>query len=93
MVVGFKAQDRPRRLVGVDTAADADMTRAALTKFAHATAELVGLASEIGDGDIAIDLRFAGPDYGLPDEATIVAIRTAAPGAIIRIRPARFGAT
>ena len=25
-----------------------------------------------------IDPRFAGPDYGLPDEATIAAIRTAA---------------
>src|SRR5690242_13058648 len=38
MVVGFLAQDRPRRLIGVDTAADAGMTRAAVTRIARATA-------------------------------------------------------
>jgi 1-aminocyclopropane-1-carboxylate deaminase len=78
MVVGFKAQRRPRLLVGVDTAADAAMTRAAVTKIARATADLVGLGREIGDEDIVIDPRFAGPDYGLPDDETIAAIRAAA---------------
>jgi 1-aminocyclopropane-1-carboxylate deaminase len=78
MVVGFKAQDRPRRLVGIDTAADADMTRSAVTKIARATAELIGLRTDVEDEDIVIEPRFCGPDYGLPDEATIAAIRTAA---------------
>jgi 1-aminocyclopropane-1-carboxylate deaminase len=77
MVVGFRAQDRPRRLIGIDTAADAEMTRAAVTKIARATAELVGLNTEVRDEDIVIDPRFCGPDYGLPDEATIAAIRMA----------------
>ncbi|MCK8783087.1 1-aminocyclopropane-1-carboxylate deaminase [Roseomonas sp. NAR14] len=78
MVVGFGAQDRRRRLLGIDTAADAAMTRAAVTKIARATAELIGLNREIRDEEIEIDPRFAGPDYGLPDDATIAAIRTAA---------------
>jgi 1-aminocyclopropane-1-carboxylate deaminase len=78
MVVGFGAQDRKRRLIGIDTAADAAMTRAAVTKIARATAELVGLKREVRDEEIEIDPRFAGPDYGLPDEATVAAIRTAA---------------
>jgi 1-aminocyclopropane-1-carboxylate deaminase len=78
MVVGFLAQDRPRRLIGVDTAADAAMTRAAVTKIARATADLVGLSNEVRDEDVVIDPRFCGPDYGLPDEATIAAIRMAA---------------
>jgi 1-aminocyclopropane-1-carboxylate deaminase len=78
MVVGFKAQEKPRRLIGIDTAADAEMTRRAVTKIAHATADLVGLKSEIRHEDIIIDPRFAGPDYGLPDGATISAIRKAA---------------
>ena len=78
MVVGFRAQDRPRRLIGIDTAADIAMTRAAVTKIARATADLVGLRQDIRDEDIEIDARFCGPDYGLPDEATIAAIRTAA---------------
>jgi 1-aminocyclopropane-1-carboxylate deaminase len=79
MVVGFAAQqDRKRRLIGIDTAADAAMTRAAVTKIARATAALVGLKRDIRDEEIEIDPRFAGPDYGLPDEATVAAIRSAA---------------
>ncbi len=78
MAVGFLAQDRERRLIGVDTAANAEMTRRAVTKIARATADLVGLNRELRDSDIEIDARFAGPDYGLPDEATVSAIRAAA---------------
>jgi 1-aminocyclopropane-1-carboxylate deaminase len=78
LVVGFLAQDRPRRVIGIDTAADAAMTRAAVTKIARATAELVGLNTEVRDEDVVIDPRFAGPAYGIPDEQTIAAIRTAA---------------
>lgn len=78
MIVGFAAQERQRRLIGVDTAANASMTRAAVTKIVRTTAELVGLKRAISDNAIEIDPRFAGPDYGLPDEATIIAIRTVA---------------
>jgi 1-aminocyclopropane-1-carboxylate deaminase len=78
MVVGFGMQERRRRLIGIDTAANAAMTRAAVGKIARATAALIGLKREIRDNEIEIDPRFAGPDYGLPDEATIAAIRTAA---------------
>src|SRR5580692_6833095 len=78
MVVGFGAQTRRRRLIGIDTAANAAMTRAAVTKIARATAELIGLNREISDAEVEIDPRFAGPDYGLPDDATIAAIRKAA---------------
>lgn len=78
MVVGFGAQARRRRLIGIDTAANVAMTRAAVTKIARATAALIGLDREIRDAEIEIDPRFAGPDYGLPDDATVAAIRTAA---------------
>ena len=78
MVVGFGTQPRRRRLIGIDTAANAAMTRAAVTKIARATAALIGLSRDIRDAEIEIDSRFAGPDYGLPDEATIAAIRKAA---------------
>ncbi len=78
MVVGFAAQSRRRRLIGVDTAANAEMTRQAVTKIAHQTAAAVGLNTSIRDADIVIDPRFCGPDYGLPDEPTIAAIRMAA---------------
>jgi len=61
MVVGFSAQDRKRRLIGIDTAANAAMTRAAVTKIARATAALIGASHEIRDEDIEIDPRFAEP--------------------------------
>ncbi|ALZ84657.1 1-aminocyclopropane-1-carboxylate deaminase [Pseudomonas oryzihabitans] len=75
MVVGFRAQERERRLIGIDTAADAEMTRAAVTKIARNTAEMIGLKQEIRDEDVIIDPRFCGPDYGLPDAPTVEAIR------------------
>ena len=78
MIVGFAAQERERRLIGIDTAANESMTRAAVTKIARATADLVSLKRAISDNAIDIDPRLAGPDYGLPDEATIAAIRKAA---------------
>jgi 1-aminocyclopropane-1-carboxylate deaminase len=54
------------------------LTRRAVTKIARATAELIGIERTIEDADVIIDPRFAGPDYGLPDEPTIAAIRMAA---------------
>jgi 1-aminocyclopropane-1-carboxylate deaminase len=78
MVVGFGAQEQKRRVISIDTAANEAMTRAAVTKIARATAALVGLGRDIREEEIEIDPRFAGPDYGLPDESTIAAIRMAA---------------
>jgi 1-aminocyclopropane-1-carboxylate deaminase len=78
MIVGFRAQDRERRLIGIDTAAAPEMTRRAVTKIAQATAELVGLKREIRSQDVIIEPRYAGPAYGIPDEAAVEAIRLAA---------------
>jgi len=78
MVVGFKSQARSRRIIGVDTAGIPEMTRAAVTKIARKTAELVELDKEITDSDVIIDSRYAGPAYGIPDEVTLSAIGTVA---------------
>ena len=78
MVVGFRAQERERRLIGIDTAADVEMTRRAVTKIALATAELIGLKRHIRNEDIVIESRYSGPAYGIPDAATIEAIRLTA---------------
>lgn len=78
MVVGFAGQHKRRRVIGIDTAADAAMTRAAVAKIAGATADLVGLGRAIEEDEIIIESRFAGPSYGVPDKSTIDAIRTAA---------------
>jgi len=78
MVVGFRSQAAERRVIGIDTAANVEMTRQAVTKVALATAELIGLEQPISARDIIIESRYSGPAYGVPDKSTIEAIRLAA---------------
>lgn len=78
MVVGFAGQDRPRRLLGIDVAADEAMTRRAVTGIAEATAELVGLGRALTPEDVRIVTGWQGPAYGVPDRGTVEAIRLAA---------------
>jgi 1-aminocyclopropane-1-carboxylate deaminase len=42
------------------------------------TAELVGLGRQITDEDIVLDSRYGGPEYGLPNDGTLEAIRLCA---------------
>lgn len=77
MVVGFAGQDRPRRLIGIDTSAAPAETWTAIAKIARATADTVGLTREIRDDEIIVDPHYAGPAYGVPDDTTIAAIRAA----------------
>lgn len=82
MVVGFVNQAKGRRIIGIDTADDAAMTRRAVTKISHDTVELIrskgGKATDVKDADIEINAEFSAPGYGLPSESTIAAIRQAA---------------
>jgi 1-aminocyclopropane-1-carboxylate deaminase len=78
MVVGFAGQSKKRRLIGIDTAANAQMTRTAVTKIANQTANLVQLDRSINPNDIIIEPRFAGDLYGVPDETTLAAIKMVA---------------
>jgi len=80
--VGFAAQEKRRRVIGIDTADDEAMTRRAVTKIANDTSELIaakgGKRVVVRDADIEIIPDYSGPAYGLPSEQTIAAIRTAA---------------
>ena len=78
MIVGFRAQERPRRVIGIDASAKPDETRAAVTKIARATAELVDLGREIRDGDVILETAYAGEEYGIPAPETLDAMRVAA---------------
>ncbi|HWH24846.1 MAG TPA: 1-aminocyclopropane-1-carboxylate deaminase [Candidatus Limnocylindria bacterium] len=75
MVVGFAAQQRPRRVIGIDASARPAETRAQIVRIARNTAELVGLGRPIEDDDVVLDERYHGGIYGIPDAATIDAIR------------------
>jgi 1-aminocyclopropane-1-carboxylate deaminase len=78
MVVGFAADGRADRVIGIDASAKPEKTRAQILRIARHTAELVGLNRPITDHDIVLDTRYGGPEYGLPNEGTLEAIRLCA---------------
>jgi 1-aminocyclopropane-1-carboxylate deaminase len=78
MVVGFAADSRAERVIGIDASAKPEATRTQILRIARHTAELVGLGREITEQDVVLDTRYGGPEYGLPSEGTLEAIRLCA---------------
>jgi 1-aminocyclopropane-1-carboxylate deaminase len=78
MVVGFAADGRADRVIGIDASAKPDETHAQILRIAEATAELVELGRPIAKDEVVLDRRYAYPAYGLPSAETNAAIRLAA---------------
>jgi 1-aminocyclopropane-1-carboxylate deaminase len=78
MVVGFAADGRADRVIGIDGSAKPAQTREQILRIARNTADLVGLGREIGEAEVVLDERYGGPEYGLPNAGTLEAIRLAA---------------
>jgi len=78
MVVGFAADGRANRVIGIDASATPGQTREQILRIARNTAELVGLGREITAEDVVLDERYAYPEYGLPSAETNAAIRLGA---------------
>ena len=78
MVVGFAADGRAQRVIGIDASAKPAATRAQVLRIARNTAKLVELGQEITDQDVVLDTRYGGPEYGLPSAGTLEAIRLCA---------------
>ena len=77
MIAGFAAQERERRVIGIDGSAKPAETHDQVARIARRTAELIELGRELRDDEIVLDDRYHAGIYGIPDEATIEAIRTA----------------
>jgi 1-aminocyclopropane-1-carboxylate deaminase len=78
MVVGFAADARADRVIGIDASATPAKTKAQILRIAERTAKLVELGCEITAPDVVLDTRYGGPAYGLPNEGTMEAIRLCA---------------
>jgi 1-aminocyclopropane-1-carboxylate deaminase len=78
MVVGFAADGRAQRVIGVDASAKPEATHAQILRIARNTADLVALERAIGEQDVVLDTRYGGPAYGLPNDGTLEAIRLCA---------------
>ena len=79
MIAGFALVDRPgRRVLGIDASATLEKTRTQVERIARSTAEKIGLGRELRDDEITIVDGYHAGIYGIPDEATLHAIRTCA---------------
>jgi 1-aminocyclopropane-1-carboxylate deaminase len=78
MIAGFAAAGgRPRRVIGIDGSAKPAETLDQVARIARDTAALIG-ARELTDDEIILDERYHAGTYGIPDEATLDAMRLAA---------------
>lgn len=78
MVVGFAADGRARRVIGIDGSFTPAQTHAQILDIARNTAELVELGQEIAPEDVVLVEDYAYPAYGVPSEETKAAIRLSA---------------
>ena len=78
MVAGFAAQERERRVIGIDGSARPAETHEQVARIARNTAELIGLGRELRDDEIVLLDEWHAGTYGIPDAKTIDAIRLCA---------------
>ena len=78
MIAGFAHEGRGRRVIGIDASATLDKTREQLARIARATADAIGLDRPLTDDDVELVDGYHAGIYGIPDETTLEAIRTAA---------------
>ncbi|HEU0336541.1 MAG TPA: 1-aminocyclopropane-1-carboxylate deaminase [Gaiellaceae bacterium] len=78
MVAGFAAQDRQRRVLGIDASATVQQTWEQIARIARRTADAIDLGRELRDDEIVLLDEWHAGTYGIPDAKTVEAIRTCA---------------
>ncbi len=78
MIAGFAAQDRPRRVVGIDGSAKPAETLVQVARIARETASLIEVGRDLRDDESVLDDRFHAGTYGIPDDQTLDAMRLVA---------------
>ena len=74
MIVGFAADDRAHRVIGIDASGTPAQLRAQVREIVDNTAELVELRRKVRDDEIVILEDYAYPAYGVPSHETNEAI-------------------
>ncbi len=78
MIVGFAADGRADRVIGIDGSGTLEQTWDQVREIVTNTAELVELGRAVRDDEIVINPDYAYPAYGVPSKETVDAIRLAA---------------
>jgi len=77
MIAGFASDGRQRDVIGIDASFTPAQTRAQVLQIAQNTSALIG-GPEIVEDDVVIKEDYAYPDYGVPSQETLDAIRLCA---------------
>ena len=78
MIAGFAAQDRPRRVIGIDASAKPTETLDQVTRIARQTASLIEIGRDLRSDEIVLDARYHAGTYGIADVRTVEAIKLGA---------------
>lgn len=78
MIVGFAADDRAHRVIGIDGSGTPNQLHKQVRGIVDQTADLVGLKRAVREDEIIINPDYAYPAYGVPSAETNEAIRLAA---------------
>ena len=78
MIVGFAADNRADRVIGIDGSGTVDQLRSQVRSIVDKTSKLVDLGRDVRDDEIIINPDYAYPAYGVPSHETNEAIRLAA---------------
>ena len=78
MIVGFAADDRADRVIGIDGSGTPEKLKKQVREIVDNTAKLVELGRIVRDDEIIINPDYAYPAYGVPSNETNEAIRLAA---------------
>lgn len=78
MAVGFAADDRAQRVIGIDASGTPERTEDQVRRIANHTGGLVGLDRDLRADEIVLNRDYAYPVYGVPSDETNDAIRLCA---------------
>jgi 1-aminocyclopropane-1-carboxylate deaminase len=78
MIAGFAAEERPRRVIGIDGSAKPEETLDQVTRIARQTAALIDVGRELRSDEIILDARYHAGTYGIADAQTVEAIKVGA---------------
>lgn len=78
MIVGFAADNRADKVIGIDGSGTPDQLREQMRGIVDNTASLVELGRNVSDDEIIINPDYAYPAYGVPSHETNEAIRLSA---------------
>jgi 1-aminocyclopropane-1-carboxylate deaminase len=78
MIAGFADRERERRVIGIDASAKPAELHTQVARIARFTAQAIGVGRDLSEDEIVLDDRYHAGTYGIPDTATLDAMRLAA---------------